>query len=147
MARRTTEGYIALHKKILNWDWYKDANTFRVFVHLLLNANFTDGQVGIYKIKRGEVITTYSQIADELGISYAQVRRSISHLKLTGTVTIKKHPKNLVISIVSYDRYQTKRQANGQTDGQHNNKYNNSYEESKASSQEGKGKKEVFIDQ
>lgn len=147
MARRTTEGYIALHKKIMNWDWYKDANTFRVFVHILLNANFTDAYFLGYPIHRGQIATSYQSIADDLGITYAQARRSISHLKLTGELTVKKMPKFLVISIVSYDRYQTKGQANGQTDGQQYNKYNNSYEVAKRSSQEEKKKKEVFIEQ
>lgn len=33
------EGWISLYRKILNWEWYSDANTFRLFIHLLLQAN------------------------------------------------------------------------------------------------------------
>lgn len=36
------EGWICLHRKILKWEWYQDTNTFRVFIHLLLNANWED---------------------------------------------------------------------------------------------------------
>lgn len=147
MARRTTEGYIALHKKILDWEFFKDSNTFHVFMWILLNANYADGTVGIYKVKRGEVLTTYGQIASETGLTYDKVRTAISHLKIPRTITIKKHPKNIVISVVSYDRYQIKSQAKSQTRTQHNNKYNNSYEGSKTPSQEEKKKKEVFIEQ
>ena len=31
-------GWIKLHRKITEWEWYSDANTFRVFMHLLLTA-------------------------------------------------------------------------------------------------------------
>ena len=32
-------GYIKLHRSIMDWRWYDDPNTFRMFVHLLLKAN------------------------------------------------------------------------------------------------------------
>ncbi|MBQ5686491.1 MAG: hypothetical protein IIV23_02215, partial [Ruminococcus sp.] len=33
-------GYIKLHRKLTKWEWYHNANTFRVFIHLLLTANY-----------------------------------------------------------------------------------------------------------
>lgn len=36
-----TEGFINLHRKILDWEWYDDINVFRVFTHLLLTVNWT----------------------------------------------------------------------------------------------------------
>ena len=32
-------GWIKIHRQILEWEWYSDTNTFRVFLHLLLKAN------------------------------------------------------------------------------------------------------------
>ena len=32
------EGYIQIHRKILEWEWFDDHNTFRLFMYLLLKA-------------------------------------------------------------------------------------------------------------
>ena len=34
--------FIKLSRKIQSWRWYQDANTMRVFIHILLNANVYD---------------------------------------------------------------------------------------------------------
>jgi hypothetical protein len=33
-------GYIKLYRSLLKWEWYDDSNVFRVFMHLLLTANY-----------------------------------------------------------------------------------------------------------
>ena len=100
-------GYIKLDRNILSWGWYKDANTMRVFVHLLLTANFCDGEFMGVTIRRGEVATSYPSIGKALGLSVQNVRTSINHLKSTGEVTARTYPKFQVISIEKYDMYQS----------------------------------------
>ena len=34
------KGFIKLSKNILEWQWYSDPNVSRLFVHILLKANF-----------------------------------------------------------------------------------------------------------
>ena len=36
------QGFIALYRKMLDWDWYTDTNTKSLFIHLLLKANHKD---------------------------------------------------------------------------------------------------------
>ena len=112
MAQKTT--WIKVDRNILQWGWYTDANTFRVFMHLLLTANITPHRFLGVEIGRGEVATSYTSIAENLKISIRSARTAISHLKTTGEVTIKPHPKFTVISIVNYDAYQANRQAERQ---------------------------------
>lgn len=50
-------GWIKLHRKITEWEWYSDANTFRVFMHLLLTANYEDKRWRNIDVKRGQIIT------------------------------------------------------------------------------------------
>ena len=33
-------GYIKLHRKLLEWCWYDDDTVFRLFIHILLKANY-----------------------------------------------------------------------------------------------------------
>ncbi len=110
MAEKTT--YIKLDRNILDWGWYTDGNTFRVFLHLLLTANIKPHKFLGVEIGRGELATSYNSLSETLGISTRSVRTAISHLKTTGEVTIKRHPHFTVISIPNYDSYQANRQSN-----------------------------------
>lgn len=112
MADKTT--WIKIDRNILHWGWYQDANTMRVFLHLLLTANIKPHKYMGVTIGRGEVVTSYAKLAETLEISIRNARTAISHLKTTGEVTIKPHPKFTVISIVNYASYQANRQAERQ---------------------------------
>ena len=34
-----TEGYVNIHRKIVEWEWYSDINVYRVFTHLIYTAS------------------------------------------------------------------------------------------------------------
>ena len=106
MAKQRGDTYIKLFRSIENWRWYQNANTFRVFVHLLINANIEDCPFEKIVIHRGQLATSYGSIAAKLGLSVRNVRTAIEHLKSTGEVTVKKYPKFQVISILCYNEYQ-----------------------------------------
>lgn len=36
------KGWLKLHRQITEWEWYDDANTFRLLIHLLIMANSKD---------------------------------------------------------------------------------------------------------
>ena len=105
MADKTT--YIKIDRNIERWRWYQDANTMRVFLHLLLHANVSDYDFKAETIHRGELATSIGNIAATLKITYNQARTAISHLKETKEITTRVRPKYLVISITNYDWYQT----------------------------------------
>lgn len=104
MAEKST--FIKLDRNILNWGWYKDANTFKVFVHLLLVANIKDGEFMGEIVKRGQHITSYKNLAAHTGLTERQVRTALNHLKATQEVTIKTTNKYTVITISNYDFFQ-----------------------------------------
>lgn len=113
MAEKTT--WIKVDRNILEWGWYKDANTFRVFMHLLLTANIKSHKFLGVDVNRGEVATSYKSLAESLDISIRSVRTSISHLEMTGEVTVRRHSRFSVISILNYDSYQANRQSQRQS--------------------------------
>lgn len=108
-------GFIKIDRNIVNWRWYGDANTMRVFIHLLLTANYEDKPFERLIIQRGEVATSYEAIAKKLNLSVRNVRTALNHLKSTGEVTSKSYSKFQVITIVNYDSYQNSRQAKRQS--------------------------------
>ena len=80
------EPYIKLYKKMLDWEWYDDPNTMRVFLHCLLRANWKPGSWHGINYSAGEFITSLQTLAVETCLTVSQVRTAISHLKMTGEI-------------------------------------------------------------
>ena len=99
-------GFIKLDRKILTWRWYNDVNTLRVFLHLLLTANYSDGEYMTHPIKRGQVVTGRKKLSDQLKLTEREVRTALTHLKATNEVTIETTSKYSIITINNYDKYQ-----------------------------------------
>lgn len=108
--------YVKLFRKMTEWEWYTDVNTKVLFLHCLIKANWKAGSWHGYKYERGQFITSIPTLAHETGLTERQVRTALKHLKATGEVTDWHDNKIRMISVVSYDRYQGERQANGQSD-------------------------------
>ena len=98
----TNNGFIKINRNILDWRWYGDDNTFRVFFHLLLKANYQDGEFEIHTIKRGQLVTGLKTLSKELSLSIQQVRTALKHLKLTNEISIKTTTKYSIIPINNY---------------------------------------------
>ena len=110
------DGFIFLHRKIEEWEWYDDANTFRLFIHCLLEANFTDKQWRGVNIKRGQFITSQPKLANRLKLSVQQIRTALNKLKSTGEITVYTTADYSIITINNYDDYQQNNSlSNGQT--------------------------------
>lgn len=99
-------GYIKLHRKITNWEWYKDSNTFRVFIHILLNANRKPDMWHDREIKRGQWVTSRNKLAEQLHLTDNQVRTALHHLQITKEITIETTKTYTLITVENYDFYQ-----------------------------------------
>lgn len=134
-----TGTWIKLNRGILAWEWYSDANTMRVFVHLLLKANVKSRTVKNKSIKRGQLMTSIQSIAGELGMTRQNVRTAIDHLKETGEIEVVMSRSYAVVTIVNYDRYQdsgasTEKTKNGKPTKRAKKGKDDSAEEKKSSS-------------
>jgi len=104
-------GWIKIHRKTLDWEWWEDDNIFRVFMYCLLRANFEDKKWRGIVIKRGEFITSRENISQALSgkdskVSVQQVRTALNKLKLTGELTIKTTNRYSLIKVNNYYEYQ-----------------------------------------
>lgn len=99
-------GFVLLHRSILSWEWYWDNNTFRLFIYLLLEANFRDRRIGGKTIKRGQLLTSIKKLSVENRLTPRQTRTALKHLESTGEVTSRSSPQGTVITIKNYARYQ-----------------------------------------
>ncbi len=98
--------YIKINRSLLEWGWYQDINTCRLFVHLLLRANWKDGNFQGEVIKRGSVVSSIAKLSAETNLSVREVRTAISHLEKTGELTVTRHSKYSVFTVNNYCLYQ-----------------------------------------
>ena len=100
------EGWIKLHRKITEWEWYKSPSVRCIFIHLLLTANTKDKRYKGHVIKRGQVLTSASRLAQENGVGLNTAKRSLKKLEETGEIK-KEHLMNgSLITIFRYEQYQ-----------------------------------------
>lgn len=111
-------GYIKLHRKILEWEWYDDSNTFRLFIHCLIEANHKDREWRGIKISRGQFHTSIGILAVKLKLSDKAIRIALDKLIKTKEVAIKGASNGTMITICNYDSYQGFEEAEWQTEGQ-----------------------------
>jgi len=98
--------FIKLHRKMLKWGWYDDANTCRLFIHCLLRTNWKAGEWHGIHYEAGQFITSLETLAKETRLTVSQVRTSLKHLTLTGELTSKSQGKCRVITVNNWYSYQ-----------------------------------------
>ena len=117
-------GWVKIHRKITEWEWYHDINVRLVFIHLMLRANFKDKKWQGTTVQRGQFVTSIGHLSAEVGLSPKQVRLALDKLKSTGEIEVKTANKFTLINVENYTLYQDvdddegKQRANkGQTKG------------------------------
>jgi hypothetical protein len=118
----TNQGFIKIHRSIIDWEWYNDLPVFKLFTHLLLIANFEDKKWRGILVKRGELITSLENLANSTRLSIQQVRTSLNKLKLTGEIAVKSTNKFTLIHLVKYGIYQENTKEDNKQNGTENNK-------------------------
>lgn len=91
--------YIKVSRSLLDWCWYHDVNTCRLFIHMLLRVNWKKGYFGEEVIERGSFVSSISKLSAETGLSEREVRTALEHLKKTGEVTCNRHAKYSVYTV------------------------------------------------
>lgn len=126
MGIDSSRGFVAIPRGLTDWEWYSEPNTARLFIHLLLTANWQEKQWQGITIHPGELVTSQSQLAKQLDLSIRNIRTALEHLRATGYLTVKTGSKYSVLTINNYvlligaDR-QSNKQATGDRQAADNN--------------------------
>jgi len=107
MMKKINKGYIKLHRQILDWEWWDDANTFKVFMYCLINANHTAKKWHGITINRGEFLTSNRKLSTHCRLSLQSIRTILKHLKSTHELTYRATHQYTIISVLKYEEYQS----------------------------------------
>lgn len=105
-------GWIKIHRKIIdNWIW-EDAEKFRAWVDLLMEVNHEDKQIEfeghIITIKRGQKLTSVRKLGETWNWSRNRVSRFIDLLIEAKMVTANRTRHGTLLTIENYDKYQSR---------------------------------------
>lgn len=99
-------GHIKLHRSIFEWEWWDDINTFRLFVTILLLANWKEKRWHGKTIRRGSLWTSLPTLSQKSGLTMQQTRTALNKLISTGEITDKATREGRLITVVNYGKYQ-----------------------------------------
>ena len=75
------DGWIKLHRSLLDWEWFNEPDTLLVFIYLLLTARHDDGNWRGVEMKAGQCIVSRNSISTATGLSDRKIRTSIKRLE------------------------------------------------------------------
>jgi len=100
------QGYIKLHRKILDNGVFADAELLKVFVWCILKANTTPNVVYGRKVDVGQFITGRITASEELYLKPSTIYKRLQKLKTQGYIDISSNTKNSLITVVNFKSYQ-----------------------------------------
>lgn len=109
------EGWIKLHRSLLESSQFADLATLKVWIWLLLKASIKTRNVGlkigkgsqVINLKRGQLIFGRKRAAEDLGINENSIYRIIQELSNLGSISIDSNNQYSIISVLKYDDYQS----------------------------------------
>jgi len=101
-------------KQILDFEWYGNTNTVRLFLHLLLKAKEEDDGTDIGK---GSLLTCTPMLSHETGLTVKQVRTALEGLEKGRFVGRIRAGRKSIITICNYDSYEVSKTDRGQVQG------------------------------
>ena len=99
-------GFIKMHRKIINWEWYSDTPTKVAFLHLLLIASHRKTKWQGIDVDPGMAIIGLKKFGMECGLTFQQARTSLKKLESTGEISVKSTNKYTVVTIEKWEDYQ-----------------------------------------
>ncbi len=104
------EGFIALHRRLLDNPIFYNADLLQLFLYCCLKANYKDNEFifndEMIKVKRGDLITGRKELSKALKQKEPTVYKRLKLLEKLGYIGIKSTNKFSIISILKYDFYQ-----------------------------------------
>lgn len=111
------EGWIKLHRKLTDWEWYNDLPTFKLFMHILLTVNYQPTRFKGTEIETGALNTTLDALADGSGLTKKQVRRALDNLENTGEIVKSRAYNSIIVKVQNYGVYQSTDEGAGHSNG------------------------------
>ena len=129
------QGFITIHRQLMESAVYKDSHAVHLWLHLLLKANHKENEFimngKLITVKRGQILTGRKALSAETGIQESKITRLLSLFEKMQMIEQQTNNRNRLVTVLSYDKFQAGEQQvnNTRTTGEQlvntNNNVNN----------------------
>ena len=116
------EGWIKIHRKITDWEWWGKPEMIKLLILFICKANIEDKMWQGLLIKRGQFVSSLDALRVESGFSIQKIRTCLKRFENTQEITIKSTNKYSIVTICNYESYQISCSDYQQAEQQTNNK-------------------------
>lgn len=99
-------GWIKLHRSLLEWEWWSDMNVRNLWLTILLLANHDEKKWQGQTIASGQLVTSLQHLAVRSGLSIQQTRTALEKLKSTGEINTQSTNRNTIITVIKWADFQ-----------------------------------------
>lgn len=100
------EGFVKIHQRIMDREWYGDSDMARIYLHILLSVNDKESNCCGETVKGGSLYTSCEGLARELTLSVKSVKTALMRLKDAEEIEIKDAKRGIIITLTQKDIYQ-----------------------------------------
>lgn len=105
-------GFIKLHRSIIEWGWVNEPNTLRLWLQLLCTVMWERTEYKGITLEPGQRIASLSRLADETNMTIDKVRTAKQHLCTTGELTTRPTRYGDLITVENWAKYQERQEDN-----------------------------------
>ena len=110
-------GWIKIHRSIFKNHWMHNADVLGIWLYILLNVAYQKEDV-VFEGKRitlqpGQGLFKMRQVAKILGVSHSKLNRTITLFKSETQIETQTSPRNTLITVVNWAKYQVRETQNG----------------------------------
>ena len=138
-------GWIKIHRKFLDWEWFNKSEAVHLFLYMVLKANHKDNKWKGNDVKRGQFISSLGNISSATGITIQQIRTILKKLEKTNEIKVKSTSQFTIVTICKYECYQDEEETTNKPTTNHQQTTNKQSTTNKNEKKE-KNEKEVILD-
>ena len=138
-------GWIKIHRKFLDWEWFNKSEAVHLFLYMVLKANHKDNKWQGNDVKRGQFISSLGNISSATGITIQQIRTILKKLEKTNEIKVKSTSQFTIVTICKYECYQDEEETTNKPTTNHQQTTNKQSTTNKNEKKE-KNEKEVSLD-
>lgn len=101
--------YKELQRRLIDWEWYSEKPTRRLFLHLLVAANNRVVKQRGEVVKRGMLMVSLAELVDETDLTQKQVRTALERLRASGDVATSPKRYGYLLTVRYYEHYHSEK--------------------------------------
>ena len=99
-------GWIKLYRSMLDWEWFDDEKSVKLFVYLLIKANFVEEKWRGQTVLPGQFITSTEKLAEGANLTTSEVRHRLNQFEKSGEITKQAANKFTKITLTNWSKFQ-----------------------------------------